>query len=101
VGLYDENLKVLSDWKLFILAMCKFNMSYRHVPFEISVCSRDGISCRPENFPILEAERKLVINQYFPAFVSDYLEADGMRDALFKNDSKFLNRVVRKLRNVF
>src|SRR5690606_37529459 len=31
VGLYDEKLKIVSDWKFFILALFKFNCSYKKV----------------------------------------------------------------------
>ncbi|RYE20585.1 MAG: glycosyltransferase, partial [Sphingobacteriaceae bacterium] len=35
VGMYDENLRFSSDWKFFVLAVCKYNVSYRNLAFFI------------------------------------------------------------------
>ncbi len=30
-GYYDESLKIVSDWKFLILALLKYNATYKHV----------------------------------------------------------------------
>jgi glycosyltransferase involved in cell wall biosynthesis len=31
IGYYDENIKIVSDWKFFILALIKHNATYKHI----------------------------------------------------------------------
>ena len=71
VGLYDENLKFSSDWKFFILAICSYNASYRHLPFFVAVCDCTGLTCRPENFSAMKRESILVLKTYFPEYIND------------------------------
>jgi glycosyltransferase involved in cell wall biosynthesis len=71
VGLYDERYKIISDWIFFLLAVYKFNCSYKHIDIMITVCSRDGLSCDPVNWPQIVNDRKKIIQQYFSAFSND------------------------------
>ena len=36
IGPYDESLKIVSDWKFFMLAICKHNCTYKRLPFAIT-----------------------------------------------------------------
>jgi len=76
VGLYDEKYRIISDQKFFLLAICKYNVSYEHLPLAISICDRNGISCKPENFKLIHTEKKNVIAEEFPAFIQDYIKLD-------------------------
>lgn len=69
---YNENFRIISDWALFLLLICKYNVSYHHLKFPISICDRDGISCNPSFFPLIEKEKKEFLEQEFPAFIEDY-----------------------------
>lgn len=71
IGNYDENLKIVSDWKFFVLAIYKYNCSYKRIDIFISVCNREGLSCWPESWPLVLKERENTLNTYFPAFYSD------------------------------
>lgn len=72
IGVYDENLKIISDWKWFIIALAKHNVSYLPIDVIISTFVFDGISSLPENKAKLLAERKQVLEQEFPFFIEDY-----------------------------
>lgn len=72
IGLYDESQRIISDWIFFIVAICKHNYSYKHIPEVISVCERNGISCDLNNYEEIAADRKQILNKYFPAFLNDY-----------------------------
>jgi len=61
VGLYDEGLRIVSDWKFFLLALFKFNCSYFKVEETLSIFYLDGISTLEDD----SGERNLVMNQYF------------------------------------
>lgn len=87
VGLYDETLRIVSDWKFFMLAVAKFNCSHKHLDLIITAYNFDGISSRPENLNAINEERKLVLGKEFPALMADYeelvflkLEAKKMRN---------------------
>lgn len=85
VGMYDETLKFSSDWKFFVLAMFKYKVSYKHLPFFIAVCDCGGITNRPKNFSQMNEEGELVLSQYFPDFFTEY-----------KNHKRRQNRTLKR-----
>lgn len=97
IGLYDEDLKYSSDWKFFVLAICKYNVSYKHLPFFIAVCDCSGLTCNPTNFLAMKLENEQVLTEHFPAFLHDYTHYDLAKSKSLKNqvltvwrDSKML-----------
>ena len=97
IGLYDEDLKYSSDWKFFVLAICKYNVSYKHVPCFIAVCDCGGLTCNPGNFSAMKKENEQVLKHYFPAFLHDYSHFDQIKNRELKSqllslwrDSKLL-----------
>lgn len=84
VGLYDENLKYCSDWKFFILAICRYNVSTQHLPFFVAICDCGGLTCNPANFSAMAMENDGVLKQYFPAFISDYDATDRLERQTLK-----------------
>jgi glycosyltransferase involved in cell wall biosynthesis len=95
VGMYDQNFKYCSDWKFFILAICKYNVSYRHLPFLVAVCDCGGLTCNPANFPAMALENHLVLKQFFPAFLNDYRQIDILENQKLKNRVSSLKRNVK------
>jgi glycosyltransferase involved in cell wall biosynthesis len=71
VGLYDENLKIVSDWKFMIVALFKYHCSYLKVDETLSTYYLDGISSFMENREIVYKERDLVLNSDFKGYVED------------------------------
>lgn len=72
VGFFDEDLKIISDWKWFIIALAKQNASYLPIDVIVSTFVFDGISSLPENKAKLLAEREQVLQEEFSFFVQDY-----------------------------
>ncbi len=92
IGNYDEKLKIVSDWKFFVLAIYKYNCSFRRFDLFISVCNRDGLSCLPESWPVILKEREITLKTYFPAFFSDL--------TVYENDDfKIQNKILNLERN--
>lgn len=88
VGLYDENLKIVSDWKFFILALFVHNCTYININKTMSTYYLDGISAQ-----LIENhlnERNQVLKEYFSAFVLDYDEWHRNRKLLEMNRFKML-----------
>jgi glycosyltransferase involved in cell wall biosynthesis len=65
IGLYDTSLKIVSDWKFFLLAVVKNNCSYRYVDQVISTFSLGGLSSMIKNVESLEYERRSTLKKYF------------------------------------
>ncbi|PWA04039.1 glycosyltransferase family 2 protein [Flavobacterium psychrotolerans] len=93
VGLYDENLKIASDWKFFILALFVHNCSYINIKKTLSTYYIDGISSQVD----YSSERNLVLNEYFSAFVMDYEEWHENRKLLNMNRFKMLSEIEKSL----
>ncbi|KQT15252.1 glycosyl transferase [Chryseobacterium sp. Leaf404] len=68
---YNESYKICADWEFFIVAICLYNASYKHL--EETVCYYDfsGISANPENLSVYFKEREITLNKYFSAFLED------------------------------
>lgn len=72
VGSYDENLKIVSDWKFFILALFKYHCSYKKIDATLSIFHFDGISADVKNKEKMRNERRQVLEEYFDAYLQDY-----------------------------
>ena len=82
VGLYDEKIKIVSDWAFFVNAICRFNASYKHVPIPISVFYLGGLSSSPENEGLIQREKATFLSDHYEAFLQDYKRLDEYRSAL-------------------
>jgi glycosyltransferase involved in cell wall biosynthesis len=72
IGYYNESLKIISDWAFFLIAVCKYNVRYKHIPQVFSTFYLDGISSDIGNRERILAEKKLVLRADFPAFETLY-----------------------------
>lgn len=71
VGLYEEEYNVNSDWNFFVLAIYKYNCSYRHVNTIISYCNTEGVSLTKKGAEDTAAIRNEIIEKHFSAFDKD------------------------------
>jgi glycosyltransferase involved in cell wall biosynthesis len=99
-GEYDTSLKIVADWKAFMLWICRHHCSYRHHPLPLSVFDGNGLSSRPENRSLLLAERRRVLEEEFPAFLPDADELEEARTAVAQVRALRHSRVVRVLQRV-
>ena len=80
-GFYDENYKIVSDWKFFLLALFKYNCSYNKVGKTLSTFHLDGISSICD----YSKERENVLKQEFTGFIDDYKELSE-KSPIFKTN---------------
>ena len=99
VGLYREHFTIVSDWLFFTLAICRYSSSYKHVNVTVSNFMLGGLSST--QLDKIEAERKQVMDEYFPAFADDYKELHEAEEALYKARKKLGYRVHRKIDQLF
>ncbi len=102
VGLYNEQLKIVSDWEFSMLAVCKYQCSYRHINRFIALFMEDGISSDPKNYAVRKAERYQVFEKYFPSFIEDYEQLEAleheMRRLNFARKSRhFIKRFIKAI----
>jgi len=70
-GYYDENLKIVSDWKWYLQAIVVDGEKPQYVDMDVTLFDMTGIS--ETNKELTENERKLVLEQLFPqAVLTDY-----------------------------
>ncbi len=73
-GFYDESYKICSDWAFFINAICKHNVSYKHLHLTLSIYHLDGISSSKKYEELIQKERRAILERDFPMYVSVYDE---------------------------
>jgi glycosyltransferase involved in cell wall biosynthesis len=97
IGDYDENLKIVSDWEFFLVAVCKYNVQIRKIPIVITLFDINGISSISSNKELILKEKELVLNRSFPRFLEDYKRLDEIEKRLtwFKKNPLF--RVILKM----
>lgn len=75
-GGYDESLRICADWKFFIEAICKHNVSYKHLDMVLACFLLNGISSSRQGADIIFKEQKECLSSSFPTFMPDYTEFD-------------------------
>jgi len=84
IFLYNENYKIVSDWEFFIYAICKQNISYKHLDLVICKYDTSGISSVLDNHKLMHQERRATIEKYFPLFIDDYNSLTELKSKRFK-----------------
>lgn len=70
-GLYDENLKIVSDWKWFLQAIGLGNVKPVYVDIDVTIFDSSGIS--ETNLELRNKERRQVLEDVLPpAVLADY-----------------------------
>lgn len=70
-GLYDENLKIVSDWKWFLQAIGLGNVKPVYVDIDVTIFDASGIS--ETNLTLRNQERRQVLEELLPpAILADY-----------------------------
>lgn len=65
IGLYDETLKIVSDWKFALLAIFKYNYKYLHKEINLVYYDMTGISSSEAHSSLQRKERESVIDANF------------------------------------
>ena len=70
-GLYDENLKIVSDWKWFLQAIGLGQVKPEYVDIDVTIFGCSGIS--ETNLALRDQERRQVLKELLPpAILADY-----------------------------
>lgn len=94
---YDENYKILSDWKFCIEALVFDNCSFRNIDTIVADYDTSGISTNSNG--LLPKERVLILKELFPPrIVADYNRFAPVDDELL-DQSLLLTQTVRARRH--
>lgn len=94
VGMYNEELRFVADWKFYLDAFCKHNATYLHINKTICEYNYDGISSLPENALGLHSERDTILAAEYHMFYQDYKKYDQTRAALKNYTNSRLHSIV-------
>ncbi|MGM9777448.1 MAG: glycosyltransferase family 2 protein [Prevotella sp.] len=67
VGLYEEECRIVADWKWFIIAILNHEASYEFIPDKIAVIQEGGIS----STSACELERQQQRKKIFPRYITE------------------------------
>ena len=94
-GLYDENLKIVSDWKFFLISLGMHNSVVKYLDFEISSFDMTGISNR--ELEVRNKERQKVLADEVPVpILADYEEKKELRRKLNSSRVILFEKVDKK-----
>lgn len=82
IGLYDENLKIVSDWKFLLESVCKFNCSYERINQILSTFYLDGLSSNFQNKKLILEERQHVLETNFSIYLDDIIELRNLESTV-------------------
>lgn len=99
MGGYDENLKIVSDWKFYIVGVFKKNYSLAQLPLVVSIFYAGGISTT--NYNLLIKERELILKEEFPLLITDYDSYEMLMFYFKKYKINVLKKLVVSIRSVF
>ena len=68
---FNEDYKIVSDWKFFIDGICKYNLTFKKVDTIFSTFYLGGMSSNPENRSIKFNEIQKVLKSDYPAYMQD------------------------------
>ncbi|SFZ92961.1 Glycosyltransferase involved in cell wall bisynthesis [Flaviramulus basaltis] len=90
-GYYDEDLKIVSDWKFIIIAFIKHNATYKYVDDVFTNFYYGGISTNEDSMILMKKEREIILNKEFPIL---------MNDLKYKFKLERIIRVLRKSKKI-
>ena len=87
---FDENLKIVSDWKFFLIIIFKYKATYKKVNRVLSIFYADGISSNIQNQLLIQEERNLVLKEYFGFFLFFLVQFEILKNSISSLKKKFL-----------
>ena len=101
VGRFDETLRICSDWKFFLNAVCRFNCSVLYLDFVVTRYDFSGISSDPVNKKRMADEKDTVLRNDFPRFYKEYKELFDLRGKYPLLANSRAVKFYFKIRNIF
>jgi glycosyltransferase involved in cell wall biosynthesis len=94
---YKEDFKIVSDWKFFIDAICKYNVTYKHISKPVSTFYIGGMSSSKENRIVKQNEKKEILRNEYSAYIRDLDDVISFRKKLNNLRSSRIIKILVKL----
>lgn len=101
IGMYNESLEIASDWEFFLVAVCKYNCSYTHLSYPLTIFNMHGMSSDPSNSKLIEQERMQILNEHFSTFTSLIDLTREYRGLVYRINRRLLYRIFTRIRSLF
>ncbi|MBC3846948.1 glycosyltransferase [Winogradskyella echinorum] len=98
-GLYNENLRIVSDWEFFLKCVGLNGETYKKINSDITVFNTDGISSKEQNLNLVKEEKLIVLQNYLPTIFNN--ENDKYIFSHFKETSKRFKYLIQIDKNPF
>lgn len=98
VGLYDESLKIASDWKFSFLAITKYGASYQHLDFIPTIYNGEGLSSTPDGNDRLKLEKNAILAENIDIVLEELIKIGSLHDRLCNRINK--SSTIRFLRQL-
>lgn len=93
MDLYDENLKIIADWKFFIDRIIMKNCSIRKLNFAVVNYDMSGISSQSKYLELHKNEKQKVLNQLLPPRIAiDYEKMISAYESPLLEQLPYLNK---------
>lgn len=99
IGMYNEKLKIVSDWEFFVNAICRYNATYKHIDQPIAIFSFHGLSSKSENQELLWHERDTILKKGFGMFLTDYSHHQKVEESLNLIMNSRFQKLINKMKN--
>lgn len=105
-GLYDESLKIISDWKFFLQTIGLHNEQPVYVDIDIVHFLWEGISTNPKWIEIHKKERQAVLDECIPKSIQvDYENLKHLNEYKYisdlMDDNSLFSNIVRGMVKLF
>lgn len=75
--MYNEDLKIVSDWEFFIYVLCIENRPYKYL--KMTICDYDFTGISTKQSDIVNQEKEIVLHKHFPLFKEDYKRVSDIK----------------------
>ena len=99
IGKYNIDFSICADRLHFILAICKYNMTYKHIDIPISYYDMTGYSSKKENRLQADEEFNTIMKNNFEIYLSDYAEAKKNNNILVHLKQSRLIKLLKSIVN--
>ncbi|HVX25461.1 MAG TPA: glycosyltransferase family 2 protein [Parafilimonas sp.] len=96
-GRYDESLKMVADWAFYLIAIFKYNCSYKRINDVVSYYSFGGFSSDMNNEALQKTERAVVIDRHFKNYNGLIEEFSVLKSKTWNYEHSRLIRGLRKI----
>lgn len=95
-GMYNEELKIVSDWEFFVKVIVFYGASYKYIPVEVSYFEGGGVS----DNGAFKRERAIVTARLFPEILkTDIYDAQSWRSIRKHRVFKVLCGIISRISN--